>query len=421
MSATESSDGIAIPSGSGGFVAGLLAEQRLPAAAARAGAWLAGLWNRPVRIGTKVIVARHEHIRDALSRDLEFRIAPVNEGRIGAVNGPFVLGMDRGARLEHERRALYSALSGVDIGRLRAAATERAEALIAASGTEIDAVGGYARPVAAATAQGLFGITGSDEQTFKDVARAIFAHVFLNISGDKTVEARALKASVLMRDWFNAEIARRRASGDLGSDLMGMLLRGHAPGGHAPGGLDPGGHAPGGHALDDDGVRRTLGGMLVGAIDTTASAVAKIIAMIGRDPAFAKQVAADAGDPERLAGWCREGLRRWPHNPILLRQAETDTTLAGTAISKGDQIFLWTQAAMLDASAFPKPGTLHPDRPARAYLHFGGGLHPCAGRVVNDFQLPLLVGALVRRGIRSVGPVAWAGPFPDHLPVQFER
>jgi hypothetical protein len=40
---------------------------------------------------------------------------------------------------------------------------------------------------------------------------------------------------------------------------------------------------------------------------------------------------------------------------------------------------------------------------------------------VNAFQIPLLVGALVRRGIKSVGAVQWAGPFPDHLTIQFER
>ena len=54
-------------------------------------------------------------------------------------------------------------------------------------------------------------------------------------------------------------------------------------------------------------------------------------------------------------------------------------------------------------------------------LHLGAGLHPCAGRAVNAFQIPLLVRALVRRGIKSVGPVQWAGPFPDHLEVRFER
>src|SRR5581483_11188426 len=138
---------------------------------------------------------------------------------------------------------------------------------------------------------------------------------------------------------------------------------------------------------------------------------------IGKDAALARAIAADAGDEARLAGWCREALRRWPHNPILLRQAAGDTMLGAVAIRAGDRVVAWTQAAMLDAEVFPDPEQLRPDRPAAAYLHFGGGLHPCAGRAVNAFQIPALVGALVRRGIKSVGSVAWAGPFPAHLPV----
>ncbi len=344
---------------------------------------------------------RHNHVTEALSRDLDFRIAPVNEARIDEVNGPFVLGMDRGATLVRERRALYDALSGVDMAKLRAAAISHANALINAAGDEIDAAGGYSRIVAAGTARKLFGIAGGDDVTFMDVARAIFAHVFLNTTGDKAVEARAVKASPLLHNWLQNEIARRRTTGDVGTDMMGMLLRGGQ--------------------LDDEGVRRTLGGMLVGAIDTTASSVVKIVAVIGRDAALGRKVAADADNEDRVAGWCREALRRWPHNPVLLRQAGTDTILAGTRISKGDQIILWTQAAMRDASMFPNPAIARADRPARAYLHFGAGLHPCAGRIVNDFQIPLLVGALVRRGIRSVGPVNWAGPFPDHMSVTFAR
>jgi cytochrome P450 len=398
ISASTMSGDIATPPGNGGFLAGLLAEQPVPAALARFGAWAGGV--KPIRISNKILVTRHDHVEEALCRDLDFRIAPINEARIDAVNGPFVLGMDRGTILVHERRALYGALAGVDMAALRVRAEQKAAALIGAAGNQIEVVDGFARPVAAATAHHLFGIAGPDQRTFMDVARAIFAHVFLNIGGDKVIERRALRAAVLMREWFDTEIKRRRASADFGTDMMGMLLQGDA--------------------LDDQGVRRTLGGMLVGSIDTTASAVAKIIATIGRDPAFARQVAADAHNRERMAGWCREALRRWPHNPILLRQAANDTVLAGTAIRKGDQLFLWIQAAMLDPDMFPNPRAWSPGRPAKAYLHFGGGMHPCAGRVVNDFQIPLLVGALVRRGIHSVGKVAWAGPFPSHLPVQFE-
>jgi cytochrome P450 len=127
----------------------------------------------------------------------------------------------------------------------------------------------------------------------------------------------------------------------------------------------------------------------------------------------------DLNDATRFAGWCWEALRLWPHNPLVLRKAAAATTLGDTDIRAGDRVIGWTQAAMRDASAFPEPAALRPDRPEAAYLHFGGGLHPCAGRAVNGFQIPLLVGALLRRGIKSVKPMQWAGPFPDHLIVRF--
>jgi cytochrome P450 len=401
-SATGSSTfDIATPVGSGGFVAHLISEQPLPAAAARLGAWIAAIWGKPVRLGTKVVVARHDHVMEVLSRDLDFLIAPVNQPRIEEVNGPFILGMDRDVVLAVERRAIYQGLARLDLGSIRRDVEKEAADRVSAAGETLEVVGGYARPIAAHTARSLFGIGGSDERTFMDVARAIFGHTFLNLGGDKAVERRAVNAAALMRDWLSAEIARRRAARDPGSDLMGALMREEV--------------------LDDDGIRRNLGGMLVGSIDTTASCVAKIVAMIGRDAHLAKRMAADVEDPGRLAGWCWEALRRWPHNPVVLRKAARGTRLADVEIRKGDDIIAWTQAAMLDTAAFPDPRQLRHDRPAKAYLHFGGGLHPCAGRAVNAFQIPLLVRALVRRGIGSVGPVEWAGPFPDRLSLQFGR
>jgi len=398
---TGASEDIATPPGSNGLFASLLAGPTLPALAAGLGAKVAAWWRDPIRFGDIVIVARHANVMEVLHRDLDFLIAPVNEKRIVEVNGPFILGMDRSATLVLERRALYEALATVDLRLIRRAIEEEAAKRVADADAVIDVVDEYARPIASHTASALFGIRGSDERTFMDVARAIFGHVFLNVTDEDDIRQRALRAAALMKVWFDEEIKRRRASGDLGTDMMGALMA-----------------AP---TLDDDGVRRTLGGMLVGSIDTTASTVAKIIAMIASDRAMAKRIAADVGDEARLAGWCREALRRWPHNPVVLRQAAAKTSLAGKEIQQGDRIFAWTQAAMLDSEVFPDPHYLRPDRPTGAYLHFGGGLHPCAGRAVNAFQIPALIRAVVRRGIKSVGTMQWAGPFPAHLPLRFER
>jgi cytochrome P450 len=392
---------IAIPPSSPGLLARLLTGQRLPAVAARLGAGLAASRGRPWRVGTTVVAARHADVRELLSRDLDFVIAPINAKRIDEVNGPFVLGMDRSARLEIERRALYRALAAIDYAPLREAIATEASSRLAGA-TTIDVVGDFARPIAAHSAQRLFGITGTDETTFEDMARAIFAHTFLNLGGDETVRARAIRAAALMRDWLAEEIARRSTTGtpDPTNDMMGALLRDGQ--------------------LDAQGARRTLGGMLVGSVDTTASTVAKIVAILGRDPALRKQVATDVGDPDRLRGWCWDVLRRWPHNPILLRQAAAATMLGGTEVEAGDRVVAWTQAAMQDGAVFVDPDRIRPDREPSGYLHLGAGLHPCAGRSVNAFQIPLLVAALLRRGIRSVGKVGWAGSFPAHLPVTLE-
>lgn len=401
MSNSPPSD-IATPPASPGLLGRLLTGPGLPGAAARLGAKLAARKGKPWRFGTTVIAARHADVREILARDLDFRIAPINAGRIDEVNGPFVLGMDRGARLALERGALYAALAAVEVAPLRDAAAREAEERLPESGT-VDIVGDYARPIAAHTAQRLFGISGSDQQLFEDMARAIFAHTFLNLGNDEVVRQRAIRAADLMRAWLGDEIARRTASGEVGQqgDMMdALLIQG---------------------ALDADGVRRTLGGMLVGSVDTTASTVAKIVAMLGRDRALLDAVSEDVDHPLRMRGWCMDVLRRWPHNPILLRQAEGATSLGGTEVRAGDRVVAWTQAAMQDASVFADPGQMRSDRPITDYLHFGGALHACAGRMVNGFQLPVLVSALIRRGIRSVGKVGWTGPFPAHLPVTLGR
>src|SRR5204863_9122648 len=139
---------------------------------------------------------------------------------------------------------------------------------------------------------------------------------FLNLSGDEAIRQRGIRGGKLMATWFSAEIERRRKENDFGTDMMGALMTAA-------------------DALDDDGVRRTLGGMLVGSIDTTATSVAKIVMMITKDAELAKNVAADVDDESRLAGWCSEALRRWPHNPLVLRKAAADTTISDVEIKQG--------------------------------------------------------------------------------------
>jgi len=388
---------IATPAGRPGGLGGLLISRRLTFALARLAIWLAGWFGKPFKIGQTIVAVRHVDVSDVLAQDLEFWIKPINDPPFEVINFRFILGMDRSVELATERAALYAALSRVDMVALRRAALQRAQDLIAAAPREIDVVEGFARPVAAATAQNLFGIRPTDTSRFMDAARAVFYYGFFDAAHDKQVKARAIAAAQAMTQWFDAEIGRRHETGELGSDLMGQLL------------AQPG--------VGDDQVRRTLGGMLVGSIDPVAGAVARIISVMMSDAELRASATRDAHDLPKLNTWCFEAMRRWPNGPIVSRSAAGETRLAGVRVKPGAQIIAWTHAAMLDPSAFPDPLAMRPDRPLDAYFHFGGGLHPCAGRSINVWQIPLLVGQLLMQSPSKLGKMRWAGPFPAHLPL----
>jgi cytochrome P450 len=390
---------IATPAGKPGGLAGVINGQMIPFVAARLGISLARMQGKPIRFGNIILAVRYADIMETLARDLDFIIAPVNAPRFDEIGYRFILGMDRSDELIRERQVLYTALQQADMAAVqRAAQAEMAARIAAAARGSIDIVEGFARPVASATARALFGIQPANPARFMDAARAIFGHCFLNANNDAAIRDRAVAAAHQLDEWFATEIASRRASGVLGTDMMGALLR---------------------NGASDDLTRRSLGGMLVGSIDTTATVIAKVMTVLMQDKAARAAALRDTHDPRHLYGWCQEALRRWAQAPILVREAARETVLGGQAVPAGAKIILWIQAAMHDPDAFPDPLKLRRDRPLASYLHLGYGLHPCGGRSINAWQIPMLVGALLKLGPQKLDAMRWAGPFPAHLVMTF--
>ncbi len=358
-------------------------------------------------VGRFAVVSRWNDIQEVLKRDTEFLIAPINGPRIEEINGPFVLGMDRGEVLVREQRQMYAALSTIDLTDIRTRVQTEAKFLLEAAQKtrerKIEVVNGYARLVAARTAISLFGVSGPSEAEYMRAARWIFQHTFLNILGNKEVRNKALSASKDLKSWTLTEIARRQSGLDGKNDLMSALLARRAEDAEA---------------LDDDGVRRTLMGMLVGAVDTTATAVAHCVAVLLSNADLQKSALADVNNPDKFVGWCWEALRFYPHNAVLLRHASTGTKIVGKELRRDTTVVLNTLGAMHDSEAFPTPRQMNPERPLKRYLHFGGGLHPCAGRAVNAVQVPELVRQLLLHGASEPGTPRFDGPFIDELLVR---
>ncbi len=359
---------------------------------------------RYIRLGNTMFVFQWADVDDVLARDGDFRIGPVNRERIEAVSGPFILAMDRSPELFAQRTATYESMANADFGPVRQILKDEPVKLLTAAAArdgKIDVVNGYARLVAGRVAAAVFGIKGPSEPDLLRVARAVFHETFLNLGNDEKVRKTGIAAGQELKSWIAAERRERLSKGVLGNDMLGRLLAREREG-----------------LTSEADVSHILAGMLVGSIDTTATVVSNIVVEILSDWRLAEGMQRDLDDRRRLYGWCWEALRRRPHNPVVLREAIEGTTAAGVPVAAGTRVFAVTISAMQDDRMFDQPATLNPDRPPHLYMHFGRGMHVCAGRDVNAIQIPALVAALMRFNPTGTPRVKNAGPFPDQFFVR---
>tara|TARA_B100001989_G_C24549995_1_gene473692 strand:+ start:2756 stop:3928 length:1173 start_codon:yes stop_codon:yes gene_type:complete len=353
--------------------------------------------------GNTAAFSQWADVKEILSRDLDFIIEPVNKERIERVNGPFVLGLDRSNTHLYEREVLYGSLSPDDIPHIKSLALEHAKAFLedVPKGQTIDVVNGYARRVASRSASALMGVDGPSEEDQMRVARAMFHELFLNLGGDKKIQDKAVECSQELRQWVvdNIKAQKTKKGSQAKENMIARMVS---------------------LGIDEDLIRRNVSGMFVGAIDTIATCVAQIMDVLLKRPKLRDQIIKDIDNPEKMRGWCYDALRFWPHNPLILRQAARDCKLGKKEIKEGTTVVCFTLAAMHDPAAFPDPSKVLPDRPLENYLHFGGGLHPCAGRAINGVQIPVLVAELLRRDPVIKGTMKHDGPFPDELTLKLQ-
>ena len=202
-----------------------------------------------------------------------------------------------------------------------------------------------------------------------EVARSVFNHTFINPTNKAAIRERGIRAGEHMKAWIDDEIARRDPR---------RSRRGHDRAAARPG------HARQGRGAADDRrhVRRRdrhdhhlrrqarqAGLAQSGHRVRDAPRPRRSPPPLRLVPRRAAAVAAQSGRPAQRP-------RRHRDSPEWRSR-------------RGDSTVAWTQAAMQDSSIVEDPRRVRPDRDRSIYLHFGGGLHPCAGRAVNRFQIPL--------------------------------
>ncbi|GAA0247291.1 cytochrome P450/oxidoreductase [Cryptosporangium japonicum] len=168
-------------------------------------------------------------------------------------------------------------------------------------------------------------------------------------------------------------------------------------------------------------------GLLLAGHETTSSLICTAVAHLLSHPGAYR---AAQHDDDTRARALEELLRFESAITGMPRRVTRDTTLGGTALREGEQVFLAYASGSRDPARFDSPAELRTDRnSAPAHLGFGQGIHACLGAPLARLLLRTELRVLHERlpGLRLATPLAdlTYGPVSSargltHLPLRWD-
>jgi cytochrome P450 len=376
-----------------------------------------------LKVPKLAVVSLYDDVVEVLENEAHFSVVPIYARKMEQTTGDFVLGMANTPQYQREIGLMRQAAHPEDVDRIGTFAVACAAEQIAsfAPTGQIDAVGELARRVPTRLLGAYFGTPGPDEATTMRWMRTIFREIFLNLGNDPIMAQEAHVSAKELNEYLDSLIAARKAEiaagKDVPDDFLCRLLK-----------LQSASTPP----VEDETIRRILGGAIVGTVDTNTKAIAQALDQLLSRPLTLKDAhaAARADEDALLARYVFEALRFNPQNPFLIRHCMEPYTVAqgterATQIPKDSLVIAGTESAMFDPRKFPEPDTFRADRPAENYLHFGAGMHACFGRhfagaLIPGVAKPLLRCQGLRRADGADGELNYDGAFPDRWIVRFD-
>jgi cytochrome P450/glutathione S-transferase len=355
------------------------------------------------------VVSRASLVVEALTRDLDFTIEEINSAHMASQKGAFFLGWDRNnPQFDRERDFARACVRMDDLPVVRAIMREEVDKVIAANTRfgKLDVADTLCRPAYVRLIDRYFGVAGPNDRVMMAWIRILFYDLFLNLTRNKKVHERAVKAGVERAEWVRQIILERMraldASGELPDNVLNRMIR-----------LS---RQPEYQWVDEDVINRNIGGIISGVLETSNKAVIYSLSVLLDRPDMLKR-AVEAAVTRRetkvdeeitmakdpMYGFVAECLRFMPVQPGVFRFAERQQMLTGGStrsytIRPRTKLLCLTAAAMRDPADFPDPGIFDPTRAAAGapYKNWGFALHECFGRYINTVLIPDLVAAVLR-------------------------
>ena len=133
---------------------------------------------------------------------------------------------------------------------------------------------------------------------------------------------------------------------------------------------------------------------LFGGGDTTISAICHLMVHLSRNPADHARL---INDPSLLPQAIEEILRLDSPSTGVARTVTRPIDIAGVSFSPGDRVICAVNSANRDEAMFGNAERFDMDRPPKAHLAFGSGLHACLGQNLARADIRALMLEILRQ------------------------
>jgi len=210
--------------------------------------------------------------------------------------------------------------------------------------------------------------------------------------------ARFQKSKAVLNQLLEDEIERRRATGDLGEDILSLMISSRYEDGSP---------------LERDHIRDELVTLLFAGHETTAVALAWTFYWLHKMPATLEKLQAELAGvgpnptPDvitrlpYLDAVCNETLRLYPIVPVVMRVLKTPLQVQNFDLPVGSKVVVAIGWLHHDPALYPDPYTFRPERfMERSYgphefLPFGGGNRRCLGAAFAQYEMKLVIAQMI--------------------------
>ncbi len=222
--------------------------------------------------------------------------------------------------------------------------------------------------------------------------------------------ARFLRARAALDEFIYEEIAIRRAVLDAGGtdhdDVLSLLL---------------GARDEDGSPMSDEELRDELVTVLGAGHETTATGLAWAMERVLRTPRVLERLreSVAAGEDSYLDATIRETLRARPVIVDVARKLTAPAQIGGYEVPAGCYLMAAIAALHYRDDLFPDPDQFRPERfldrrtDTYAWIPFGGGVRRCIGAAFAEFEMRVVLRAILERADLSV-----PDPAPERIKVR---